>query len=347
MDRQDKIKIAITAGICAVILLIMVLLLAVSGGKNNDEEKLAENIAGYTDSADQDAVKTDSLTVAPVKDASDEASSGTSTAGEASTVSSSTETVNQYVEAPKGTVSGNSFYATNHAILKDVYKKVQYNTYEQMKELSGDWSQNNMEAVRDLVHLERFEAMSYSLGDSSDFYYYGDLDSDNLPNGMGLAVYANDQYYYGQWVNGKRSGDGAWFSFYPYYNNYVVTEHMYSGQWSDDKPNGNGQEHYDYNPEHMNTADIYLQNIIGVFTDGLYNGNMYVITVDKEGTTTEWDGICSRGNWEAVKNSTPDKKGLMPVLSNRLNQDNHVYMSENGAKNNGVSGMISGGSVRN
>ena len=57
---------------------------------------------------------------------------------------------------------------------------------------------------------------------------------------------------------------------------------MYSGQWADDRPNGKGQEHYDYDPEYMNSVDIYLQNIIGVFSEGLYNGSMYVITVDKK-----------------------------------------------------------------
>ena len=121
---------------------------------------------------------------------------------------------------------------------------------------------------------------------------------------------------------------------------------MYSGQWSDDRPNGKGQEHYDYDPEYMNSADIYLQNIIGVFSEGLYNGSMYVITVDKNSNTIEWDGVCNKGTWNAAPGANKDSKGRIPVLSNRLDKDNHMYMTEEGAKNNGVSTLIYGGNVR-
>lgn len=350
MERQEKIKIAITAGIAAVILLILVLVLALSGRKNNDEDKLAENIAGYAESGAEDQGKeTDSLVKSSAEASTEGSTEGTAGSSESndSSVAATLEPVSEYLDVAKNSVSGNSFYATNHAVLRNIYNGVQYDVYEQLKELSGYWSEGNMEAVRDLVHLERFEAMSYSLEGGNSFYYYGEMDSESLPNGTGLAVYANDQYYYGQWVNGVRSGDGTWFSFYPLYSNYVVTEHMYSGQWSSDKPGGKGQEHYDYNAEYMNTKDIYLQNIIGVFSDGLYNGDMYVITVDNTGATAEWDGICSKGNWQTVRNANIDKKGKIPVLSSRINKDNHIYMTEDGAKNNGVSGIISGGSKRN
>jgi hypothetical protein len=350
MERNEKIKIAITAGIAAIILLILILLLALSGKSSNDEDKLAGNIAEYAESGAEDQDKDTDPIVSASGQASDEDAKAATQEGssDSSTASlgASKETVSEYLDTAKNSVSGNSFYVTNHAVFKDVYHKVDYNVDEQLKELSGYWSQGNTEAVRDLVHLERFEAMSYSLNGSNNFYYYGEMDSESLPNGTGVAVYANDQYYYGQWVNGKRSGDGTWFSFYPSYSSYVVTEHMYTGQWADDKPNGKGQEHYDYNPEHMNTADIYLQNIIGVFTDGMYNGSMYVITVDNAGNTTEWDGICSKGKWEAVRNASLDKKGKIPVLSARLNKDNHIYMTEEGATNNGVSNLIFGGSKR-
>ena len=47
MDRNEKIKIAITSGIVAVILLILVLFLALSGKKDNDEKLLNENISEY------------------------------------------------------------------------------------------------------------------------------------------------------------------------------------------------------------------------------------------------------------------------------------------------------------
>jgi hypothetical protein len=255
-------------------------------------------------------------------------------------------TTTSKMEAAKETVSGNSFYATDKATLKNVYKNLKVDVKAQLKELSLYWSEDNMTAVRDLTHLERFEAMSYQLSGTNDFYYYGETNSDGKPNGTGLAVYGDDQYYYGQWADGVRSGNGTWISFYPKYSQYVVTEHLYTGQWSLDLPSGQGQEHYDYNYEDMNEEDYYLQNAIGNFSNGLYNGEMYIITVDKNDDTIEWNGTCKNGTWEQVLYTTVDSKGKIAYLSEREDSDHHLYMTMEGAKNNGVRGIIYGGSVK-
>lgn len=348
MDKQEKIKIAITAGIAAVILLILVLVLTLSGAKDNgDDQKLSESIQEYADIAASDASSLDAMT------ASQEASSEETREEEAKEESSSSDsastdvlTTTSKMEAAKETVSGNSFYATDKAALKNVYKNLKIDVKAQLKELRFYWSEDNMTAVRDLTHLERFEAMSYQLSGTNDFYYYGETNSDGKPNGTGLAVYGDDQYYYGQWADGVRSGNGTWISFYPKYSQYVVTEHLYTGQWSLDLPSGQGQEHYDYNYEDMNEEDYYLQNAIGNFSNGLYNGEMYIITVDKNDDTIEWNGTCKNGTWEQVLYTTVDSKGKIAYLSERENSDHHLYMTMEGAKNNGVRGIIYGGSVK-
>ncbi len=348
MDKQEKIKIAITAGIAAVILLILVLVLTLSGAKDNgDDQKLSESIQEYADIAASDASSLDAMT------ASQEASSEEAREEEAKEESSSSDsastdvlTTTSKMEAAKETVSGNSFYATDKATLKNVYKNLKVDVKAQLKELSLYWSEDNMTAVRDLTHLERFEAMSYQLSGTNDFYYYGETNSDGKPNGTGLAVYGDDQYYYGQWADGVRSGNGTWISFYPKYSQYVVTEHLYTGQWSLDLPSGQGQEHYDYNYEDMNEEDYYLQNAIGNFSNGLYNGEMYIITVDKNDDTIEWNGTCKNGSWEQVLYTTVDSKGKIAYLSEREDSDHHLYMTMEGAKNNGVRGIIYGGSVK-
>lgn len=347
MDKQEKIKIAITAGIAAVILLILVLVLTLSGGKDSgDDQKLSESIQEYADIAASNTSTPDAIT------ASDESRSEGSVeeAGDSTSASSSASTdvltTTANMESAKETVSGNSFYATDKATLKNVYKGLKIDVQAQLKELYTYWSDDNTAAVRDLAHLERFEAMSYQLSGTNDFYYYGDTNSDGKPNGTGVAVYGDDQYYFGQWSDGSRSGNGTWISFYPKYSQYVVTEHMYSGQWNNDLPNGQGQEHYDYDYDLMNKADYYLQNAIGEFVNGLYNGEMYIITVDKDEKTFEWTGTCKEGSWEQVLYSTVDKNGRAPYLSQREDSDRHLYMTMEGAVNNGVRGIIYGGSVK-
>jgi hypothetical protein len=346
MNKEEKIKIAITAGVASVILLILVLFLALSGRKGSDEERMNENITDYASSnqsttdASADALEQNAAST----DVSAEGTTGSS--ADSSTTAALVAATSEYKDTDKNSVSGNSFYATNTAVLKNVYKGIKYDLNAQMKEMYTYWVDGNTEAVRDLAHLERFEVMSYSLSGSKDFFYYGDTTGDGVPNGTGLAVYANNQYYFGEWSEGVRSGNGTWISFYPNYSQYVVKEHMYTGEWAGDLPNGQGQEHYDYVAEYMNSTDIYLQNAIGGFKDGYYNGDMYIITVDKNGDAYEWDGKCNSGTWEQVLYAALDTKGKIPVLSLQKDAERHIYMTEEGRKGNGISGIITGGNVR-
>ena len=339
MENNEKIRIAITAGVVAAILLILVLFLALSGRNKNDDEELSNNISEYASlGASGEALLEDAISNASNEAADSESSESASFA---STVMSYSE----YADTKTGSVSGNSFYATKNAVLKDKYKGLAFDVNAQLAEMMGYWADGNTDAVRDLAHLDRFEAMSYKLTGTDNFYYFGDLNQDGLPNGTGIAVYAEDQYYYGQWVNGVRQGNGTWFNFYPSYSDYVVTEHMYSGSFTEDLPGGDGQEHYDYDYAKMNAEDIYLQNAIGSFKDGLYNGDMYIITVDQNGDITEWYGTCEEGTWKQVNNTYKDKKGNTPVLSESEDPDNHVYMSEKAMSDSGITGIISGGTV--
>ena len=208
MSKEEKIKIAITAGIASVILLILVLFLALSGKKTNDEEKMNASISDYASSNQASA---DSSAAAVTTNAS--ADSSADAASDSASAQASVADTSEYKDTAKNSVSGNSFYATNTAVLKDVYKGIKYDVNAQMKEMYTYWADGNTEAVRDLAHLERFEVMSYSLSGTQDFYYYGDTTGDGVPNGTGLAVYANDQYYFGEWSAGVRNGKGTWISF--------------------------------------------------------------------------------------------------------------------------------------
>ena len=329
MEKEEQIKVAITAGIVAVILLILILFLALSGGdKKADDKKLSDNIAEYASSGQSQNPQNEADASASGTSEENTDSSAIASTGkqEAASAGKSSVAYSEYLTTAKGDVSGNGFYSTTGPLLKDVYKNVTYDRQAQLQEMLTYWQDGNAEAVRDLAHLERFEAMSYSLKGSNDFYYFGDVDGSGLPNGKGLAVYADSQYYYGDWTGGVRNGEGAWFSFYPKYSTYVVTEHMYSGTWKDDLPEGEGQEHFDYNPDYMNLQDVYLQNAIGSFSKGLYNGDMYIINVDKNGTTDEWLGKCTLGVFERIDGVSDDKKGNMPVLKMRQAEKTVFYM---------------------
>ena len=102
MERDEKIKVAITAGIAGVILLILVLYLALSGGSSKDDEALLdENITEYasllnSEEAGDSADLSSSQSSQDINSA-EGASKGTSTA-----LAGQTNT--------KASISGNCFY---------------------------------------------------------------------------------------------------------------------------------------------------------------------------------------------------------------------------------------------
>ncbi len=371
MEKDEKIKIAITAGVAAVILLILILFLAFgkTDEKSVDDTKMAENIMEYADGGAEfkgnggallssvQMTSDESISVSSVSststDGSSEAATGSSEPLVVSQSSSSLQSSSSKASAAASSASTqknktaskpvDGFYPKKEAVLKNVYNSMKLNINEQLKEMYTYWNDGNTAAVRDLAHLERFEAMSYTLTGSSDFYYYGERDEMGLPSGTGLAVYSSDQYYFGSWAGGVRSGDGTWISFYPSYSDSVISEHLYSGGWAGDLPDGKGQEHLDYISDRMNPGEIYLQNAIGGFSKGLYNGDMYIITVAPDNDTTEWVGKCVRGSFEQIPYAAIDKNGFLPVMDERENSENHLYFSETSNKNNGVTAIITGG----
>lgn len=177
---------------------------------------------------------------------------------------------------------------------------------DQLAELFGYWDAYKMEAVHDLLRLERIQAISTQLDGTNKFYYYGDVDQLGRPSGSGLAVYGNNTYYCGGWKEGLRSGKGMWLQIAIYDEsnlklNLGLVEHMYNGNWSKDLPNGQGQEHFQFDYAVLNQQDNKtILNVIGDFKDGYYNGEMYVMTTNNFGVTSDWSGICKKGVWDIL-----------------------------------------------
>lgn len=170
-----------------------------------------------------------------------------------------------------------------------------------LKEAYPYFEANNQDAIWDLAHLKRYVKLSSGLLNTGEYYYQGDVDSEGKPNGTGLAIYERNSYYFGEWSHGKKSGTGTWFRFYIGQKNKtnamgVYVSHSYSGEWKNDLPNGEGAEHYEVDISMLEpTRKIVIQNVVGNFTDGLYDGELYANTVDYIGTVQEWDGIAKNG----------------------------------------------------
>lgn len=218
----------------------------------------------------------------------------------------------------------------------------------QLKELFEFWDAYKLDAVEELVRLERLQKVSRELEGTDKFYYYGEVDRLGRPNGKGLAVYEDNTYYCGEWRDGLRHGKGMWLEVAIYTEenseyNLGVIEHSYSGQWSKDLPNGEGQEHFSYDfgllkQENMKDGKC-ITNVIGGFKDGYYNGEMYIMTIDSAGRSIDWYGTCEGGVWETIKEgSTTDAVWESNEKDSGGNQLFH-YLSPKENQNYGIMGL--------
>lgn len=170
-----------------------------------------------------------------------------------------------------------------------------------LKEAYPHFEANNQDAIWDLAHLKRYVKLSRGLLGTGEYYYQGDVDSDGAPHGTGLAIYERNSYYFGEWSHGKKSGKGTWFRFYIGQKNKqnamgVYASHSYAGEWENDLPNGEGAEHYEVDISQIGDSKKQIvQNVVGNFTNGLYDGELFANTVDDTGTVREWDGIAKNG----------------------------------------------------
>ena len=218
----------------------------------------------------------------------------------------------------------------------------------QLKELYDFWDAYKLDAVEELVRLERMQKISEELKGKNKFYYHGSVDKLGRPSGKGLAVYEDNTYYFGEWKDGLRHGKGMWLEVAIYTEenqdkNLGVVEHSYSGEWSRDLPNGQGQEHFGYDYSILKEEDVKrnecIANVIGGFKDGYYHGEMYVMTTDEAGNTKDWSAICKNGVWEPIMVGNTTDAVFESYDKNENGENEYHYMYPEDNKNFGVMGL--------
>lgn len=218
----------------------------------------------------------------------------------------------------------------------------------QLKELYDYWDAYKLDAVGELVRLERIQKISEELKGKNKYYYYGSVDPLGRPSGKGLAVYEDNTYYFGEWKDGMRHGKGMWLEVAIYTEenqskNLGLIEHSYNGEWSKDLPNGQGQEHFSYDYSVLKKENIKrnecMANVIGGFKDGYYHGEMYVMTIEEYGQIKEWNATCSNGVWETfmVGNTTDAVFESYDKDENGNAEYHYIYPEDN--NNFGIMGL--------
>lgn len=213
-----------------------------------------------------------------------------------------------------------------------------------LKEAYPHFEANNQDAIWDLAHLKRYVKLSRGLLGTGEYYYQGDVDGNGEPHGTGLAIYEKNSYYFGEWSHGKRSGRGTWFRFYIGQKNKqnamgVYVSHSYSGEWSNDLPNGEGAEHYEVDISKLEKSrKLMIQNVVGNFTNGLYDGDLFANTVDYTGTVQEWDGIAKNGMFTLWRDMSAI--GECSVWRNKDDHSRCLDIDKSENKNQGIRELL-------
>lgn len=335
-SRKNKIRLLVSLG--AMFLMVLVLLFVLLIGKKEDKnkDKVQDTIVEYAKENETGFLK-EELPSADVEEKKSETEIIDRNKEDEVTPEPTATPEEQILPTP----------APDEPVMEtDVKKfdKVKYDTKSNLKEMESFFQQGNYEALYDLSHLDRFIAMSYSFKGTTDFAYYGDVDSNGKPSGKGIAVYTDNQYYYGDWVNGVREGDGLWLHYHIHLkDNFTdpITFHQFQGKFHNDLPEGPGQDHYEYDSLLLVANNVYLTNYLGEYKEGKVSGPIYMTATDKDGHYYEFDGVANEpGTFEYISESI-DKMKRGPALTDRNNPDNFYWITKADNRNIGVKGYIS------
>lgn len=348
--HEPKIPvILILTGIIIVLLICIVVLLFLSpnrkgGSAEDSREALQQDMLDYANEQKQN-----DMTAVPSQDTivveTPELPAAEETLPEETVEESETENEEKEDEEEEDIIP-ESDTIDKTAIVVDIEDEndVSYTKEFIMNEMLPYFADNNLDAIWDLAHLKRYVKLSAGLKNTGTYYYQGGVDSDGKPDGVGLAIYENNTYYYGSWSHGLRSGDGRWIRFYideigakP--TKKIYQSHSYSGMWSNDLPNGEGAEHYDVDISQLTSKDRIIQNVVGNFTNGLYDGDMYANTVDYRGNVEEWDGVAHQGVFDLWRDMS--RIGECSVWKNRMDSELCLDIDKSENKNQGIRELFS------
>lgn len=333
--NEEKAKIIVTVIPFVLIIIVLFITLIVSSvkdkGSENDHQDLQEAIRENGDANLPESEKAGSADATVKPSASTDAVQDKEESGKESGISESAfATPTPYREImQKGKVD---------------YDKVDFDKDEQLKEMMTYWADNNQKALDDLAALDRFRAMSWKLKGTKDFYYYGETDGNGQPNGTGIAVYADNQYYYGEWENGMRSGQGTWMHYHVHETESktdLYTYHQYTGSFKNDLPDGEGSEHYEYNGTLFEDYVGYDTNLVGSYSAGLLNGDFYLTKVYSDHNVKEWEGSASHGSWNYLDTSPDPKAITRPIQYDLEDPESYIWIKPSENKNFGVPCLIS------
>ena len=169
----------------------------------------------------------------------------------------------------------------SNAILQKL--QIELDAKSKLEGLYAFFEENDVEGAKALMRQDVYKELSASI--SEEFCFYGES------TGTGLAAYPNNFYYYGQWEDGLRSGQGIWIRAV-YEDDSDMESYIYEGAWLNDLPNGEGYIISNRYPDKIQLEPGHTTSVRtetkGTFANGLYHGTIYEIWNMNNGDTHRW-----------------------------------------------------------
>lgn len=176
--------------------------------------------------------------------------------------------------------------AAGHELLEDVIACMSAGNYDEMYVL--DDSQN--------------ASTVYSLMIGGSYIYAPEGYTEDF-TGTGAGLYDMQYgyyFYYGEYVDGERSGHGVYYLLTDVDNN---TYDIYDGEWENDKPNGHGT-YSTFNE--ISDGEVLTTIKEGDYTNGYQDGEFTATLTSSEGYTVTGSWTAAMGKAEDVRDQYPD-----------------------------------------
>jgi hypothetical protein len=159
------------------------------------------------------------------------------------------------------------------------------------------FSQGDIDAAKELMRQEDYRELSNTLQDGFLAFEDG--------VGTAVAVYPDQFYYYGQWTNGQRNGEGLWLRA-AYDSDSNMESYQFTGTWENDLPNGAGKivVNKDASKIRLETGSStsVCTETDGSFKAGLFDGVIQETWQMNTGNVHVWNITAVDGVYQPMEN---------------------------------------------
>ncbi len=200
--------------------------------------------------------------------------------------------------------------AQKKALMLTVFDYMSAEDYDAMLDVDGS---EEADAVRDILIAH----------DKTSYIYIPDDDGTHTGTGVGIYLWGDDSYYfyYGDFTDGSREGNGCIFKTFLYWG---TTTYVFTGEWKKDTPNGYG------NVYTKNDLNGTIKNYYGELINGLWNGHInctltQAYWMNGRGEDEEWNLSFNAVN--GIPTEISDKNGYYSV-TRQSNGDYSLSLEE-------------------